>query len=107
MWHTWTYHITAASLESNLGLHPLETYLAQQRLAWLGHVMQMDINTRIPKQLIHSWLDSTLPRGLPQLNYGQAITRDLTNTGLNPRLLEWCDTVYFLSLKCPGLSVTS
>jgi len=88
MWHTWTYHITAASLESDLGLHPIETYLAQRRLAWLGHVMRMDINTRLPKQLLHSWLDSTRPRGRPQLNYGQAITRDLINAGLNPRLLS-------------------
>ena len=56
-WHTRRYRIKTEVLEKRLGLQPLDWYLANRSLRWIGHVARMGPE-RLPARLAFGWVDT-------------------------------------------------
>jgi hypothetical protein len=68
--------IRSKELLARLELRSMDSYLLGRRLRWLGHMVRMD-ESRLPRQLLFSWLNNMRPVGRPQKTYGHAIRDDL------------------------------
>ena len=74
--HTWDHRISDESLRQRLHLHPIDFYIHGRQLCWLGHVARMDM-TRVPRQMLSSWVGNKRPVGRPRLTYGATVKKAL------------------------------
>ena len=73
---SFTQRIRTETLLERLRLSPIDTYLVQRQLSWLGHVARMPMD-RLPRRMLSSWVVNKRPRGSPQFTYGRGIYKAL------------------------------
>ena len=55
-------------------MKPIEAYIDQRHMRWAGHVLRMPWN-RLPRKMLTTWCNSKIPRGAPQMTYGQILRK--------------------------------
>ena len=83
---SWHHHIRASDLELRMGLKSMEYYLAKRRLGWFGNVMRMDFQSRLPRQLLTSFVfDHPRKSGGQYKTYGASLDADFKMVGIDNR----------------------
>jgi hypothetical protein len=76
LWHTQKYSITAASLDSRLGIGTMRDALDKRLLGWVGHMARMHTH-RWPLQLLHSFVENPRLVGAPPKTFGKQLKEAL------------------------------
>ena len=74
--HVFLYRISTKSLLEKLSLQPIEHYIFNRQLSWLGHSARMSFD-RLPRKLLSSWVHHKRPIGSPEFTYGRGIKKAL------------------------------
>jgi hypothetical protein len=82
--HTWKHSITDETLRQRLNLHPVEFYIYGRQLIWLGKVTRMEMS-RLPRQMLSSWVKNKRPVGRPRLTYGATVNKALKHFNLTEK----------------------
>ena len=64
--HTIRHRITTKSLFAKLEIDPLDTYYNCRLLRWAGQISRMPMS-RVPRNLLTSWVAKPRPVGSPQM----------------------------------------
>ena len=59
---------------NNPKMKPIEAYIDQRQMRWAGRVSRMPWN-RLPRKMLKVWCNSKIPRGAPQMTYGQNLKK--------------------------------
>ena len=89
------FRITTSKLLQRLSLSPIDVYVSQRQLRWVGHVMRMSWD-RLPRKVISFWIRSKRPKGCPNLTYGRSPKKSLKKADVDTE--NW----FVLSLDCDG-----
>ena len=87
-WKSWKQHIKSDDLRRKLKLETMEHYVSLRELRWAGHLARMPM-TRIPRQLLTSWVSQPRPHGCPQYTYGHALNKTLKRGRIPSEFKEW------------------
>ncbi len=69
----WKRHVSQIQIGQVLQIRPVNYYLITRKLDWIGNIMFMDIDTRLPRKFISSWVyNHSRPIGRPLMNFGQS-----------------------------------
>ena len=63
-------------------------YASLRKHRWAGHLARMPM-TRLPRQLLTSWVSQPRPHGRPQYTYGHALNKTLKRAGIPSEFKEW------------------
>ena len=72
----WKRHITTRVVLDSVGLRSVEGYLHTRLMTWAGHVARMS-HTRLPRNILFSWINHPRPAGGQQMNYGRRLWKAL------------------------------
>ena len=88
LWKSWEQHRKSDDLRRKLKLETMEHYVSLRKQRWAGHLARMPM-TRIPRQLLTSWVNQPRPHGRPQYTYGHALNKTLKRAGIPSEFKEW------------------
>jgi hypothetical protein len=83
LYKMWRQHISQIHIGQILQIRPVNYYLIKRKLDWIGKVMFMDIDDRLPRKFISSWVYHTRPIGRPLMNFGQSFDFILKKLKIN------------------------
>ena len=72
-----------AKLYATLNLTCIDQHIAQRKLRWIGHVMRMDFEKRLPRMFMSSWVDAPRPKGRSCATLGHDYAFYLRQAGFN------------------------
>ena len=80
----WDEHISTQALGQLLGIDSIDTYVARRQLRWLGHTSRMDLDSRLPRRMLSSWVPHPRPPGAPSMTYGRSVGKALALFQVDP-----------------------
>ncbi len=108
--HTWKRIISDDSLRQRMNLHPIEFYIYGRQLCLLGKVARMD-TSRLPRQMLSSWITNKRPVGRPRLTCRATSQKALKHFSLTEKqtCIPWhilaCDRKLWKMLICANMFV--
>lgn len=82
------YHIRSKDLYKKLNTQPIQTFLYNKLLRWIGHVARMD-KERLPRKILTSWVANRRPIGRPTMNFGHTLKKALEYKNLPTEFIKW------------------
>ena len=82
--HVWDHRISIHELGQRLQLDSIDMYVARRQLRWIGHVVRMDFDSRLPRRMLTAWVPSRRAIGAPRMTYGRSIFKQLAKFDIDP-----------------------
>lgn len=79
----WRRHVSQIQIGQIINIRPVNYYLIIRKMDWIGKVMFMDINKRLPRKFISSWVYHSRPIGRPLMNFGHSFEFILKKLGIH------------------------
>ena len=74
--HVFLHRISTESLLARLNIEPIEFYVFNRQLSWLGHAARMSFD-RLPRKLLSCWVYNRRLKGCPEFTYGRGVYKAL------------------------------
>ena len=88
MRNVYEQRISSDELLLQLGLKPIDKYIFQRQLRWVGHVARMEYD-RLPRKMLSCWVKNRRPVGAPEFTYGRGVYKALSAGNLDRN--NWFD----------------
>ena len=87
-------HINMSDLFLSLNIKSIDEYVTIRTLRWFGHVSRMP-TTRLPRQLLQSWIPQPRPVGRPKMRISDTLSKTLKKRHL---INNKCESLSFNDL---------